>query len=155
MGVVTENGSSTIADLVAALPGHPAPVAAIMALVDAGHLSRGPGVLTPFTMVSCGRDIKSKGPPGASYDDPAPRTKWPSSSRTLIAFPSQRSEHSPSSVQPGGGNGLERAPIVRLVNTFARRSARLITWTFANGFGTRQHRQKPARAGVLVSGAAS
>lgn len=155
MGLVLETGSATIADLVAALPGHPAPVAAIMALVDAGHLSRAPGVLTPFTVISCGRDIESKGPPGADHNDRGPRKTWPSTSRTLIAFPSQRSEGRPSSAQSIGANGLGRRRIVCLLNTFARHGAHLIALAFANALGTRPGRQEPSRAGALVSGAAS
>lgn len=155
MGVVIETGSSTIDDLVAALPGHPAPVAAIMALVDAGHLSRDPGVLTPFTVISCGRDIERKGPPGSEPDDRAPRRKWPSTSRTLIAFPNQRSEGKESSAQSVGTNGLERRRVVCLVNRFARRSARLIAWTLTNGLWTGQHSRNRARAEALASGTAS
>lgn len=155
IGLVIETGSSMIADLVSALPGHPAPVAAIMALVDAGHLSRAPGVLTPFTVISCGRDIESKGPSGAEPDDRAPRRKWPSTSRTLIAFPSQRPADSHSSAQSVGTNGVERGRIARLVNTFARRSAHQIALAVANGLWTRHHRQERARMSALVSGAAS
>lgn len=155
MGVVIETGCVTIGDLVAALPGHPAPVTAIMALVDAGHLSRAPGVLTPFTVISCGRDIESKGPPGADLNDRAPRGKWPSSSRTLIAFPSQRSAESHSPEQSVGTNGVERGRIVRLVIRFARRPAHLISLALAKAVRARQHRQKPSRARALVSGAAS
>lgn len=155
VGLVIETGSSTIGDLVAALPGHPAPAAAIMALVDAGHLSRAPGVVAPFTVISCGRDIESKGPPGADLDDRAPRRKWPSTSRTLIAFPSQRSEHSPSSAQRGGVNGLERVWIIRLLSTFARCRAPLIALARSNRRRPRQHHQKSSRARALVSGAAS
>lgn len=155
MGAVIETGSSTVADLVSALPGHPAPVAAIMALVDAGHLSRAPGVLTPFTVISCGRDIERKSPPGSNPDDGAPRRKWPSTSRTLIAFPNQRSEGKESSAQSVGTNGLERMRVVCLVNTFARRSARLIAWTITNGLWSRQHSRSRARAEALASGTAS
>lgn len=155
MGLVLETGSAPIADLAAALPGHPAPVAAIMALVDAGHLSRAPGVLTPFTVISCGRDIESKGPPGADHNDRAPRRTWPSTSRTLIAFPSQRSEGRPSSAQSIGANGLERRRIVCLLNTFARHCAHLIALAFANALGTRPARQKRSWVRPLVSGASS
>lgn len=155
MGVVIETGSSTIADLVAALPGHPAPVAAIMALVDAGHLSRAPGVLTPFTVISCGRDIESKGPPGAEPDDRAPRRKWPSTSRTLIAFPNQRSEGSDTAAQSVGAHRLERGWIIRLLSTFARCRAHLIALALSNRPRPRQYHQKSSRARALVSGVAS
>jgi len=115
MGLVLQTGSATIADLLAALPGHPAPVAAIMALVDAGHLSRAPGVLTPFTVISCGRDIESKSGPRVDGNKGPPPSNGPSASKTLIAFPTRRSERRDTFSQPGGADAPKRELSSRLL----------------------------------------
>jgi hypothetical protein len=52
MGSVFDTGSAAIGDIIAELPGHPAPAAAVMALVDAGFLKREPGPITPHTRIS-------------------------------------------------------------------------------------------------------
>ena len=134
MGLVLETGSATIADLQAALPGHPAPVAAIMALVDAGHLSRAPGVLTPFTV--SGRDIESKSEPRLDGNNGPPPSNGPSASETLIAFPTRRSERRDTFSHSVGADAPKRELLSRLLKAIAGR-------------------QKWSRGGALVSGAAS
>ncbi|WP_461382769.1 DUF4357 domain-containing protein [Devosia indica] len=51
LGTVSDTGS-TIGDIIAELPGHPAPAAAIMALVEAGFLTRESGPITPHTRIT-------------------------------------------------------------------------------------------------------
>lgn len=136
MGLVLETGSATIADLQVALPGHPAPVAAIMALVDAGHLTRAPGALTPFTVISCGRDIESKSGPRVEGNKGPPPSNGPSASKTLIAFPTRRSERRDTFSQSVGADTPKRELLSRLLKALAGR-------------------QKWSRGRALVSGAAS
>ncbi len=52
MGTVLDTGSAMIGDIIAELPGHPAPAAAIMALVEAGFLHRESGPITPHTRIT-------------------------------------------------------------------------------------------------------
>ena len=85
MGTVLETGSATVGDLIAALPGHPAPVAAIMALVENGHLLRQPGVVTPFTVInSPSMPVKNKGGDGSG--DGTPKPSDPKTGK-IFAFP--------------------------------------------------------------------
>lgn len=155
MGLVIETGSATIADLVAALPGHPAPVAAIMALVDAGHLSRAPGVLTPFTSIFCGRDIASRSGPGVDENNRPPPKQGPLRSRTLIAFPTQRSHKRDTGVPAIRADAVGGRGLVRLLNTFARLGAHVIALACAVALGPRPARQKRSWVSPLVSGASS
>lgn len=85
MGAVLETGSAPVSDLIAALPGHPAPVAAIMALVEGGYLLREPGPITPATLIkSLSLPEMSKGPGGGSPGTP---TSVVRDAGKVIAFP--------------------------------------------------------------------
>lgn len=85
MGTVLDTGSASVGDLVATLPGHPAPVAAIMALVESGYLIREPGPITPATRInSLSLPDKGKGSDDGSPDVP---TSTRGAQGKVIAFP--------------------------------------------------------------------
>jgi hypothetical protein len=52
LAAVLETGSATMEDLVAVLPGHPAPADAIMAMVNAGVLARDESTVGPYTRIT-------------------------------------------------------------------------------------------------------
>lgn len=115
MGTVLEAGSATVGDLVAALPGHPSPVEAIMALVHAGHLSRAPGVLTPFTLIFCDRPGEKRAGPNDDDNGPISSKKSRLSFQSVLVFPtptpgktSFRSWLSANTLQRGPLLGLPR-----------------------------------------------
>ena len=76
IAAVLETDSATIADLIEVLPGHCAPVEAVMAMVEAGFLCREPGEIGPHTRIylptgasdhgAGGNSAPSVPPPGAN-----------------------------------------------------------------------------------------
>lgn len=64
LGVVDEAFSASIDDVVEALPGHPAPVEAIYALIDAGLLTSEPGDISPHTRISLASGSAASGEGG-------------------------------------------------------------------------------------------
>ncbi|MBS3848555.1 DUF4357 domain-containing protein [Devosia sp. BSSL-BM10] len=110
LGLVLETGSSTIEELIAVLPGHPAPVEAIMAMVEAGFFVCEAGKVTPHTRINLPSRLPGNGAGGGTPPESGAGAPG-GNDRNVVSIR--------SSVVYAGGTGF--VPEIFIVNVADRR----------------------------------